>query len=471
MKYLKRVFLVLFPLYMMWTFDHSLWNPDETRDAGIAREMYVTQDFVTPHLNGEAFLEKPPLYYWTCSAVYAVTGRITAGLTRLPAALYGFIGIFFTFLIGRRLWNNARTGFMAAGILATSFQYFNMSHYALMDSSLAAFLTAAFYFYLAGGPLGFITMVILAFFTKGFVAVALAGLVILVDAIRQKTFRRLTFITILGIPVFLIAVGPWVYKLWQAGGENYLRIFFIDNNWDRFFSHTLTDHKQPVYYYLGSFLADFAPWTLLFIPALWSSFPREPIRPTAGKDLRYQIFSRAIDGFLKTWFFSMFIFLSLSSSKRSMYLLPAMPAAALITAGWLSQHKNGWKIFKSILTVMVIVIVAGDIFFIKRLDRDKTFVPFIERVKQERQGANLVAYDLSEMERGVFPFYLEENITNLKTLEEVQLYLDAHKDQHVVLITNRNKFKDLDLMLNPSMKLIYTYRPDKTTRSYLLYSK
>ncbi len=167
----------------------------------------------------------------------------------------------------------------------------------------------------------------------------------------------------------------------------------------------------------------------------------------------------------------MFIFLSLSSSKRSMYLLPAMPAAALITAGWLSQHKNGWKIFKSILTVMVIVIVAGDIFFIKRLDRDKTFVPFIERVKQERQGANLVAYDLSEMERGVFPFYLEENITNLKTLEEVQLYLDAHKDQHVVLITNRNKFKDLDLMLNPSMKLIYTYRPDKTTRSYLLYSK
>src|ERR1041385_1013758 len=97
----------LFAFYMLFTFDHSLWNPDETRDAGIARSMFVDKDFVVPRLNGEAFLEKPPLYYWSTSLVYGLAGRITAGLTRLPAALYGILGILFTFLIGRRFFGDS----------------------------------------------------------------------------------------------------------------------------------------------------------------------------------------------------------------------------------------------------------------------------------------------------------------------------------------------------------------------------
>ena len=109
-RYLLSLFAFL-PLYLTWTFDHSLWNPDETRDAGIAREMYVEKQFAVPMLDGEPFLEKPPLYYWTCAAVYKATGRVSAGLTRLPAALYGLLGLLFAFLLGRRLFNE-RVGFM-----------------------------------------------------------------------------------------------------------------------------------------------------------------------------------------------------------------------------------------------------------------------------------------------------------------------------------------------------------------------
>jgi 4-amino-4-deoxy-L-arabinose transferase-like glycosyltransferase len=147
---IKRPFLVLLtllPLYLTWTFDHALWNPDETRDAGIAAEMYRTGSFAVPTLNGVAFLEKPPLYYWSCALLYKLTGRVTAGTTRLPSALYGFLGILFTFLIGRRLYND-RVGLMAALMLATSLQYFRMSHFAMMDVSLAALITGALYFYL-----------------------------------------------------------------------------------------------------------------------------------------------------------------------------------------------------------------------------------------------------------------------------------------------------------------------------------
>jgi 4-amino-4-deoxy-L-arabinose transferase-like glycosyltransferase len=65
-KPLLILFAVFLPLYLTWTFDHGLWNPDETRDAGIAREMYVHKEFAVPHLNGEAFLEKPPLPPFHC---------------------------------------------------------------------------------------------------------------------------------------------------------------------------------------------------------------------------------------------------------------------------------------------------------------------------------------------------------------------------------------------------------------------
>ena len=63
-KYLWML-LVALPIYLTWTFDHSLWNPDETRDAGIAAEMYRSKQFAVPKLNGVVFLEKPPHYYFS----------------------------------------------------------------------------------------------------------------------------------------------------------------------------------------------------------------------------------------------------------------------------------------------------------------------------------------------------------------------------------------------------------------------
>ena len=48
---------------MMVNVSHSyLWGPDEPREAEIARETLVKRNFVTPHLDGLPFLEKPPLY-------------------------------------------------------------------------------------------------------------------------------------------------------------------------------------------------------------------------------------------------------------------------------------------------------------------------------------------------------------------------------------------------------------------------
>jgi 4-amino-4-deoxy-L-arabinose transferase-like glycosyltransferase len=52
----------------------GLWTPDEPREAEISREMSLSPT-VVPTLDGEVFIEKPPLYYWTVASVFALTGK------------------------------------------------------------------------------------------------------------------------------------------------------------------------------------------------------------------------------------------------------------------------------------------------------------------------------------------------------------------------------------------------------------
>lgn len=507
-KYWTLLLLVLFPLYLTWTFDHSLWNPDETRDAGIAWEMQTHKDFVVPRLNGEAFLEKPPLYYWTCSLVYNVAGRVNAGLTRLPAALYGFLGVLFTFLIGRRL-GNARVGIMAGAMLATSAQYFRMSHFALMDSALAALITGAVYFYVAGQTIPFVLMAILVFYTKGFVGVAVAGVIILADAALERSWKRLITITAVGVLLFIPLVAPWVWGLWKSGGLDYLRIFFIDNNWNRFASGSV-DHAAPFYFYLGSFPVDFLPWTLFTLAAIF-------LRTPAPR-------------FARTWFFSIFVFLSLASGKRSMYLLPAFPAAAILAAFWFENlinrqsatkvekgvigvtigilllamaavsgghiylhrgfiggvigfailagvfvyfkramtEKNYERVFQVMAAAMCLNLVLADAFFVKDMDEDKSFLPYIASVKAAQGDMEVTGFDMSEMERGVFSFYFDRRIRNFLTVGELMVF-SKQQEKPFLMMANRNKNKDLVPAADDVLEKIGQFRANEKTRSYNLF--
>ena len=87
---------------------NELWTPDEPRDAAIGRAMWESGDWIVPRLNGEPFLEKPPLYWWAQSALFALLGRATPTLARLPSALFGFAALLLTYALGRSFFS-ART--------------------------------------------------------------------------------------------------------------------------------------------------------------------------------------------------------------------------------------------------------------------------------------------------------------------------------------------------------------------------
>lgn len=510
---------VLVPLYLTWTFDHSLWNPDETRDAGIASEMFRTGHYAVPMLNGEAFLEKPPLYYWTCAVVYKLTGRVTAGTTRLPSALFGILGVFFTFLIGRRLFSE-RVGFLAGCLVATSVQYFRMSHFALMDVCLAALVSGAIYFYLRGSRVWFAVFVVLAFYAKGFLGVVLPGLVVTADLLVQRRPRELIRTIAVGALVFAVLALPWFWALWKQGGSRYLEIFIIENHWKRFTSASADHTGHSHFYYFGTFPGDFLPWSFFFV-----GFLADWIRN------RRRLWNDPARRFALVWFASLFLFFSASSSKRSMYLLPLFPAAALLTAAWMSEsldkrpmtrewlaacystivlmfvaalvavvggfyfERSGWRLLvvaaplvavsawlvrevrarrpastlAALFAMAALTFALSTVSFMRTLDADKTFVPLVDAIRSNSGGRTVVGFDMSEMERGVLDFYLGGVFKNVRSTDELRELLDQKDRGDILLVVNRTRSADVAPFVQAPARPLFQFRADKKTRSYVIY--
>ena len=85
----ERAFLLvlLVALFAFGLFDHTLWSSNDPREGGMIWDMYRNGIWVTPSMNGEPFLEKPPLLHWTALLFCYAFGRVNEGLVHLPAAL------------------------------------------------------------------------------------------------------------------------------------------------------------------------------------------------------------------------------------------------------------------------------------------------------------------------------------------------------------------------------------------------
>jgi 4-amino-4-deoxy-L-arabinose transferase-like glycosyltransferase len=118
-----------------------LLGPDEPRYSRVAVEMARANEFVTPTLAGEPWLEKPPLFYWLAGFGFRLIGE-TETAARAPAVLAALLLTGFTGLLGARFFG-ARCGRLAMLIAATSPLAFAYGRAASMDMLLAAGVTGA----------------------------------------------------------------------------------------------------------------------------------------------------------------------------------------------------------------------------------------------------------------------------------------------------------------------------------------
>ena len=118
-----------------------LWEPDEGRYAEIAREMYLSRDYVTPRDDFVRYFEKPPLVYWCETAAISIFGANEFAI-RLPAALFSAAQVVVTAALAEVMFG-AAVSILAALALALSPLFFGFARFATLDPALAFFMTAA----------------------------------------------------------------------------------------------------------------------------------------------------------------------------------------------------------------------------------------------------------------------------------------------------------------------------------------
>ena len=139
-----RLPLLLLAAVLALGFDlggYPLFDPDEGRNAEVAREMAETNDFVLPHLDGLPYLDKPIVYF----AVAAVTMKVlgpTEAAARLPALLFTIATLVVVVRFARRRWS-PDTGWLAGLALATMPLVLAYARTTIFDSALAFCTTLA----------------------------------------------------------------------------------------------------------------------------------------------------------------------------------------------------------------------------------------------------------------------------------------------------------------------------------------
>ena len=111
--------------------------------------MAVTSNYLIPRLNGENFLEYPPLGYWPIALTLSMSKKPPDFLAFLPIVFLGTGTVLITYLIGKKLAGE-RIGLMAGFILATMSAFITYHRHFRVDPALLFFITLSLYGFVAG---------------------------------------------------------------------------------------------------------------------------------------------------------------------------------------------------------------------------------------------------------------------------------------------------------------------------------
>jgi 4-amino-4-deoxy-L-arabinose transferase-like glycosyltransferase len=283
------------------------------------REPILVNPWFVPVLNREIRLQKPPLPYWCAAILYRLAGvEWSEGLARLVPAVLGAGATLLIYGLGRRLYGRV-VGWCAA--LAWTSTYFIAEQYrlAMADPYLAFFTLLCVWAWIAasegrGMLFLFYVSLGLGLLAKGPPLFVQVGVPIVLYHVfyRRRTPGSLVA-HLLGIAIVAAMVAPWiayvgrhvpnVVQMWKyesvgelPGGEN-------------------VEKARPLWFYLPNLFVMSAPWTVLWL---------------AGACLRLARKEHGRKWFALAWYLVVVAFFSLLPVKKPTYLVPAMPAQALL---------------------------------------------------------------------------------------------------------------------------------------------
>ncbi|MHC0066530.1 ArnT family glycosyltransferase [Nostoc sp. UIC 10890] len=346
---------------------------DETEPlfAEASRQMFVTGDWITPFFNGDTRFDKPALIYWCQAIAYHIIG-VNEWAVRLPSAIaaFGLVCLaFYTvhWYLGKqdeleqvsRPTRRYSTSFMAAALMALNGETIIWARIGVSDMLLTGCMASALLCFFLGyagkegtGDLGlgtgekfsqsrseatslfpnkwylaFYVLIAGAILTKGPVGIVLPGLIVVAFLLYVGKFLEVLreMRVLVGILIIIGLSVPWYALVIWRNGWNFINAFFGYHNLERF-TEVVNGHSAPWYFYFLVVLLGFAPYSV-YLPAsivrlkFWQ-------RSHWSSQERFQQFGL----FAGFWFAGIFGFFSIAVTKLPSYVLPLMPAAAILVA-------------------------------------------------------------------------------------------------------------------------------------------
>jgi 4-amino-4-deoxy-L-arabinose transferase-like glycosyltransferase len=313
-------FAALAGLYLNGLGRVGLLGPDEPRYASIGRDMARSGDWITPHLWGEPWFEKPALLYWLVGVAYKL-GFTDEIAPRIGVAIASMAFLVFFWTEMRRHFGE-RSAAWATAVLSTSAGWFAFSQVGVTDLPMSAAFAASILLALrwldspslgslaaAGGLLG------VAVLAKGFVPVVLALPLVWVGRRRARDL-------LIYAAAAAVVAAPWYFLCYARNGWPFIREFFIEHHLERATSDAL-QHVQPWWFYIPVLLAGLFPWS----PMIGYVY-----RPGDARDAR-----RLLLLLIAAWGL---LFFSVSANKLPGYVLPLFPAIAALIGIHLAEARR-----------------------------------------------------------------------------------------------------------------------------------
>ena len=371
--------------------ERAIWS-EELRWVEIPREMLLNHDLFRPTINGHSYYDKPLGSYWLVLAASLFTGEVNELAARIPCSIAGLIAVGLLMAMARRLFDKT-TAALAGLILATSFSFAFFARNATADMEnltgvLAALALLLWHEDRRGGwwTIGLWLIMAATSLTKGLPGFALPLLVFGVDscisslsainltrrgspppappdsggagggeprAIAQRFAWLLNRWSIVAIPLGMAAfLIPFAISGSQEGLSNGLELVYRENI-KRFFQPH--NHRGPIYLYGYVIFGLMAPWSV-FLPAALLQ---------AHHSCRVDALARRGDRFALAFFWGLFIFFTLAASRRSYYLLPILPAGAMLISRLLTAPRESicrgarWLLNAGFAALVAIVLAAA----------------------------------------------------------------------------------------------------------------
>ncbi|MDE1160808.1 MAG: glycosyltransferase family 39 protein [Acidobacteriaceae bacterium] len=399
------VWVVVYASFALWW--PALLDDADSVHSEVAREMLLRHDWVTLYANGIRYLEKAPLMYWLMAVAMKVAGllgatspRAMAAAARVPIAASALGLAFAVEAFARRVYASARAGLNAGLIVLSSAGVFLFTRITLPDAFVCLWMALAMYALLRmeesddarwfDGVL-FGVACALGVLSKGLIGLvfpaAVAALYLLLAYGWRGGWRRLGALPWgVALVSLLVVAAPWHVLAGMAnptvGQPTPFR--FVNGHWKVplptdgnvrgwYWFYFMNEHvlrylnlrvphdydTSPLWLFWGLCFVWIMPWSAFVFKAVGAALPVRTAAWRARFQARQLSLSERGQMLAVVWAAVVLGFFTLST-RQEYYVLPALPALAVMIAGWLAVESEARR--RSAVRCVAVVAVLGGLF-------------------------------------------------------------------------------------------------------------